>query len=69
MTIPNTSSLAGQSLLKSMSDTRNDAEQEMVNAGISSGMEDSLGVSDVIQTPLMMLIGSLRCQARSPHLA
>jgi hypothetical protein len=27
-----------------MSDTRNDAEQEMVNAGISSGMEDSLGV-------------------------
>ena len=52
-----------------MSDTRNDAEQEMVNAGISSGMEDSLGVSDVIQTPLMMLIGSLRCQARSPHLA
>lgn len=28
-----------------MSDTRNDAEQEMVNAGIASGLEDSLGVS------------------------
>lgn len=28
-----------------MSDTRNDAEQEMVNAGIASGLEDSLAVS------------------------
>ena len=29
-----------------MSDTRDDAEQEMVNAGIAGGLEDSLGVSD-----------------------
>lgn len=28
-----------------MSDTRNDAEQEMVSAGIATGLEDSLGVS------------------------
>jgi hypothetical protein len=28
-----------------MSDTRNDAEQEMVNAGIASSLDDSLGVS------------------------
>jgi len=32
-----------------MSDTRNDAEQEMVNAGISDGLEDSLGVSDYMK--------------------
>lgn len=31
--------------LLDMSDTRNDAEQEMVNAGIATGLEDSLGVS------------------------
>jgi hypothetical protein len=32
-----------------MSDTRNEAEQEMVNAGISSGMEDSLGVGGIAE--------------------
>jgi len=32
-----------------MSDTRNDAEQEMVHAGIADGLEDSLGVSDHIK--------------------
>lgn len=30
-----------------MSDTRDEAEQEMVSAGIASGMEDTLGVSDM----------------------
>jgi hypothetical protein len=53
-----------------MSDTRNEAEQEMVNAGISSGMEDSLGVRHNIYavTEKSMLTASPLCQALSPHL-
>jgi hypothetical protein len=31
-----------------MSDTRNEAEQEMVSAGMASGFEDTLGVSDFL---------------------
>lgn len=37
-----------------MSDTRDDAEQQMVNAGIASGLEDTLGVSLIVNSAIKL---------------